>query len=159
MRTHPYARLMLMLMLAVSGLLLVACGGGSEASTEPTPTSGLAATPLSTHVFKQPTSIIKESASEEEKQDETPADEGDADLSRGERIFNNNQCADCHGGQGEGVPDKAEGLAGTQLTEAEFADILRTGGQGELGNDHLFGPQAISPSGMEALYTFVKSFE
>jgi mono/diheme cytochrome c family protein len=115
----------------------------------------LAVTPISTHVFAQPTTLIKESASEATPTPEAAA----ADLSRGERTYTSKGCADCHGAQGEGVDGKGSVLAGTTLTEDEFTDLLRTGGEGALGNDHLYGPQAISPSGMKNLYAYVKSFQ
>ena len=135
-------------------LLLFACGQSQPSSAEPTKDL-LAVTPLTTHVFKQPTTIIKETDTEkvETPEPEAPA----ADLSRGERSYTSKQCGDCHGAKGEGVEGKGKALAGISLTEEEFTDILRTGGG--LGNSHLYGTQAISPSGMEALYAFVKSFQ
>jgi mono/diheme cytochrome c family protein len=78
-------------------------------------------------------------------------------MARGATIYGN-RCASCHGEQGEGIADKGEALAGKLTTLAAFDDLLRTGGQGSLGPDHLFGPTAISPSGLEALYTYVQSF-
>ena len=57
----------------------------------------------------------------------------------------------------EGLPDKGSALAGTELTEAEFKDVLRTGGHGELGNEHLYGTSAISESGIGALYVYLQS--
>ena len=68
-----------------------------------------------------------------------------------------NKCASCHGANGEGVEGKGKGVAGWTMTAAEFEDILRTGGKGKLGNEHLFGPLQISPSGMENLYVFVQT--
>lgn len=133
-------------------LLLLACGQSQPSSAEPTKDL-LAATPLTTHVFKQPTTIIKEAAAEKVETPEAAA----ADLSRGERSYTSKACGDCHGVKGEGVEGKGKALAGTTLTEQEFTDVLRTGGS--IGNSHLYGTQAISPSGMEALYAFVKSFQ
>ena len=133
-------------------LLLFACGRSQPSSAEPTKDL-LAATPLTTHVFKQPTTIIKEAAAEKVETPEVAA----ADLARGERSYTAKKCGDCHGAKGEGVEGKGKALAGISLSEEEFTDILRTGGG--LGNSHLYGVQAISPSGMEALYAFVKSFQ
>jgi mono/diheme cytochrome c family protein len=133
-------------------LLLFACGQSQPASAPPR-SELLAVTPLTTHVFKQPTTIIKEAAAEKVETPEAAA----VDLSRGERSYTSKKCGDCHGAKGEGVEGKGKALAGTSLTEEEFTDILRTGGG--LGNSHLYGPQAISPSGMEVLYAFVKSFQ
>ena len=135
-------------------LLLFACGRSQPASTPDT--SFLDATPLSTHVFKQPTTIIKEAAA---KETNTPEPAQSADLARGERSYTAKGCADCHGAKGAGVEGKGKKLAGITLSEQEFEDVLRTGGQGKLGNSHLFGVQAISPSGMKVLYAYVKSFQ
>jgi mono/diheme cytochrome c family protein len=150
------------LALLVLGFVLTGCGNREPAG--PTPTPQPPVTPLSA-AFKQPTTIIKaaeeategesEAATEAEAEAETPTPT--AASSRGETIYTNRSCGDCHGAQGEGVADKGSALAGTALTAGEFETILRTGGQGALGNDHLYGPQAISPSGMEALYEFVVS--
>lgn len=81
----------------------------------------------------------------------------DASLSRGATVYKNKKCGDCHGAQGEGVADKGKALAGSALTFQQFEDILRTGDNGALGNDHLYGQSAISPSGMNTLYAFVAS--
>lgn len=143
-----------LLIILVLPLLLFACGQ-SQPSSAPPRSELLAVTPLTTHVFKQPTSLIKEAAAAAEKVEtpEAPA----ADLARGERSYTSKNCGDCHGAKGEGVEGKGQALAGTTLTEEEFTDILRTGG--DIGNSHLYGPQSISPSGMEALYAYVKSFQ
>jgi mono/diheme cytochrome c family protein len=106
---------------------------------------------MPTVVFEQPTTIITVAATA------TPMPEQSVDLDRGKRLYESKGCAGCHGAQGEGVEGKAKGLAGTQLAEQEFTDILRTGGAGKLGNEHLYGMQAISPSGMKTLYAYVKS--
>lgn len=161
--TYPKFIMMLALLLIINAAL-VACGrrplpeqGAAPSDGGPTATPATAATPLSAQ-FKQPTTIIEEEAIKEEKEEAEEASTPEVDLSRGERTYTNKGCGECHGPQGEGVEGKGSPLAGTELTEAEFTDILRTGGKGELGNEHLYGTQAISPSGMEALYAYVKSF-
>jgi len=78
------------------------------------------------------------------------------DLARGEVAYTKNKCGDCHGAKGEGVADKGNAIAGMTLSLEEFDAVLRTGGG--LGNDHIFGRSAVSPSGMEALYAYVQSF-
>lgn len=78
-----------------------------------------------------------------------------ADLTRGETAYIKNKCGDCHGAKGEGVTDKGGPVAGTTIAFAEFDKVLRTGGG--LGNTHIFGRSAVSPSGMEALYAYVQS--
>ena len=154
---HPHRKVILWSAFICLLLATTACGSQEATSAGPTPTHALAATPISTHVFGQPTTIIKQSNSQETKDNGTPAAEAEQDMSRGERTYISKQCGDCHGLQGEGVAGKAEKLAGTQLTLEEFTDVLRTGGQGGLGNEHLYGTQSISPSGMEALYAYVVS--
>lgn len=79
------------------------------------------------------------------------------DLARGARSYERNGCADCHGPNGEGVADKGGAIAGAALSEAEFADVLRTGAG--LGSSHIFGPSAISPGGMTTLYLYVQSLQ
>jgi mono/diheme cytochrome c family protein len=78
-------------------------------------------------------------------------------LERGARAYERNNCASCHGAAGEGVEGQGAAIAGTTLNEAEFTDLLRTGGG--LGNSHIFGPSAISPGGMTALYLYVQSLQ
>jgi mono/diheme cytochrome c family protein len=145
-----------LLMFAAISLGLAACGQGSSTSGEPT-LDRLAATPLPALNFKQPTTMIQAdapAATEASVATLTP----DADLTRGEGVYTNKECGSCHGSKGEGVEGKGKAVAGTPLTEEEFTDILRTGGKGLLGNAHLYGPQAISPSGMKTLYAYIKSF-
>ncbi len=78
------------------------------------------------------------------------------DLSRGTTVYTN-RCAACHGPQGQGVADKGGALQGKIASLSEFDTLLRTGGQGRLGPTHLFGPSAISGSGLEALYAYVQT--
>jgi mono/diheme cytochrome c family protein len=156
MKRSSCCRLSTVLSLVFVGLWLFGCGQSEPVASGPTPTSLLNATPLSTHVFAQPTTLIKKATSAATA---TPEAAANVDLSRGERTYQTKGCADCHGAQGEGVAGKAEKLAGMSLSEEEFTDTLRTGGEGQLGNSHLYGTQAISPSGMKALYAYVKSFK
>lgn len=86
----------------------------------------------------------------------TPASTASPDLSRGATVYAN-RCASCHGEQGEGVAGEAQPLTEFELSYSEFDTLLRTGGNGSLGNEHLFGPNMISPSGMQALYAYVQS--
>jgi mono/diheme cytochrome c family protein len=149
---NPGLLFALILTLLLIGFALVGCGQRQAAG--PTPTPPPTVTPLSA-AFQQPTTIIKEADSTTKSAE--PAPTPTAALSRGETIYTNRNCGDCHGPQGEGVQDKGQPLVGTALTAEEFETILRTGGQGSLGNDHLYGTQSISPSGMAALYDFIKS--
>ena len=146
-----------LLIAAAISLGVAACGQSASPSGDPA-TDRLAATPLPALNFKQPTTMIQTGAPEATEESAATAPTTDANLARGEGVYTNKKCDSCHGSKGEGIEGKGKGLAGTALTEAEFTDILRTGGKGELGNEHLYGTQAISPSGMMALYTYIKSF-
>jgi mono/diheme cytochrome c family protein len=145
----------------VLSLGLASCGAAGEPETGPVTavTSEVKlitdATAPATHVWKQPTSIIE--VKDTPAGTATPASADEKLIARGKRSYEKLGCGTCHGENGEGLPDKGSALAGTELTEAEFKDILRTGGKGELGNDHLYGTSAISESGLGALYAFLQS--
>jgi mono/diheme cytochrome c family protein len=85
----------------------------------------------------------------------TPTSAG-PDLSRGATVYTN-RCASCHGDQGQGVDGKAEPLTEFEFSPSEFDTFLRTGANGRLGNEHLFGASMVSPSGMQALYAYVQT--
>jgi mono/diheme cytochrome c family protein len=110
--------------------------------------------------FGQPTTQIDTESDEGNGEDEaagTPEPEDDADLQRGADLYTRKECGECHGASGEGVPEEGSALAGTELPFDEFEDILRTGANGELGPDHLYGPSAISPGGLEAMHAWLQS--
>lgn len=152
-------------LLLVLGLLgFAACKGTEDGPSEPGVTSTpqeeatliTDATAEATHVWEQPTSVIKTDT----MPTPTPAATAAADdkfVARGKMLYEKRECHSCHGADAEGMPDKGAKLAGTALTEAEFKDILRTGKQGELGNDHLYGTSAFSESGVSAVYAFLQS--
>jgi mono/diheme cytochrome c family protein len=160
------ALLQIPILLVVLSLGLVACraqGGGATASvTTSTPEATVEitritdASPPATHVWKQPTTIIK-TQDTPAAATATPASADDKLIARGQGIYERRECGQCHGDNAEGVPDKGARLAGTSLTEAEFKDVLRTGGKGELGNEHIYGITAISESGISAVYAFLQS--
>ncbi len=131
---------LLVLILSLSG-----CGGSRtpSATVEPIPTPKA--------VFDQPTTVIISQATTT-----TPEAVIGADLAGGQYIYEN-KCASCHGAKGEGVQGKGKGIASWTMPAAEFDDILRTGGKGKLGNEHLFGLNQISPGGMSNLYAYVQS--
>ena len=102
--------------------------------------------------FDQPTPVTDlKDASEADKQE----DEGEPDIASGEFVYGN-RCAECHG-EGAAGTDQAAELVGLALSEAEFEDLIRSGG--ELGPDHLFGPTKISPDGLKAVYAYLTSLE
>ncbi len=151
----------IVLLLSLSAM--AGCGGRSSSDGA---ASGSAAPVVPTMPPAKFTAVAQQAAAESSVLTQTTvltqpvaADAGaDAQkLERGANIFVNRKCAECHGEQAEGVPDKGSALAGTQLTDQEFDNILRTGGNGELGPDHLYGPSAISPGGVEALHAWLQS--
>jgi mono/diheme cytochrome c family protein len=167
--THfPQRRLLLLSLLLV--LSVAACGRNREDSGDSTqsPSADRLAAPTMpagqfTAVGEQ--SILTDTASLTETVQTTQSAQttqttqttaaASPDLSRGEAAYTKNKCGDCHGAKGEGVTDKGNAIAGTTLSLEEFDAVLRTGGG--LGNDHIFGRSAVSPSGMEALYAYVQS--
>ena len=157
--SNPFWARILLLLCTV--LLVAACGGGS--STEETgagtgvqpvvPTMPPAKFPavaeqhaITTTSVVSPTAVLTQTAQASAQ-----------DLERGSTIYVNRKCGECHGAQGEGVADKGSALAGTPLALQEFETILRTGGNGELGPDHLYGQSAISPGGMKVLHAWLQS--
>ncbi len=124
-------------------------GGEAQADSEAVPTMPAAR-------FDQPTPVTDlEEASEADKQaDEEEAAE-EPDIAMGEFVYGN-RCAECHG-EGAAGTDQASTLVGLTLSEDEFEDLLRTGG--ELGPDHLFGSTKISPDGLKAVYAYLISLE
>ena len=165
--THfPYRRLLLLFVVVF--LFIAACGRNREGSADSSqsPSADRLAAPTMpagqfTAVGEQ--SILTDTASLTETAQTTQSVQttqttsaAAPDLARGEAAYTKNKCGDCHGAKGEGVTDKGNAIAGTTLSLEAFDALLRTGGG--LGNDHIFGRSAVSPSGMEALYAYVQSF-
>ena len=125
-----------------------------EEKAEPTRITDV--TVLSTHVWKQPTTIIKVEATPPSVTP-TSASADAQTIERGKGLYEKKGCLECHGALGEGMDGKGARLAGTFLSEEEFEDILRTGGRGRLGNEHLFGTSAITSSGIKAIYAYLQS--
>ena len=148
----------LLFLISLVVLIVAACGGDKE-DAAPAATSQ----PVATMPAARFTAVAEQAASESSnvapKVETLITPTADASISRGQTVYTNKKCGDCHGAQGEGVADKGSALAGTTLTFQEFEDTLRTGGKGELGPDHLYGSSAISPSGMTNLYAFVASLK
>ncbi len=146
----------LILLISLVLLIVAACGGDKEEAAPAATSQPVATMPPArfTAVAEQAASASS-NASPKVETLITPT--ADASVSRGETVYKNKKCADCHGPQGEGVTDKGKALAGTTLEFQKFEDILRTGDNGALGNDHLYGSSAISPSGMTNLYAFVSN--
>ena len=155
-------------------LLLVGCGGRnapsaeSDDATSNSSSASNAAPAIATMPPAQFTSVGQQSTAGQQSVTNTVSvstsvaasetvQTNAPDLARGALAYEKNKCADCHGAQGEGVADKGNAIAGTALTLSEFENKLRTGGG--LGNSHIFGPSAVSRSGMEILYLYVQSLD
>jgi mono/diheme cytochrome c family protein len=163
--THfPQRRLLLLSLLLV--LSVAACGRNREDSADSaqSPSADRLAAPTMpagqfTAVGEQSiltdTASLTETVQTTQSAQTTQTTAAAPDLSRGEAAYTKNKCGDCHGAKGEGVADKGNAIAGATLSLEEFDAVLRTGGG--LGNDHIFGRSAVSPSGMEALYAYVQS--
>ncbi len=95
---------------------------------------------------------MEEASKADQEQDEG---EFQPDLATGELIFNN-RCAECHC-EGAAGTDQASSLVGLSLSENDFEDLIRTGG--ELGPDHLFGSTKVSPDGLSAVFAYLTSLE
>ncbi|MCX7669373.1 MAG: cytochrome c [Anaerolineae bacterium] len=129
-------------------IMLAACAGGPA-----TPKPTVEGIPTPQGVFAQTTAVLTPLPAAPTV---APAESGDPVA--GKTVYDN-KCASCHGAQGEGVEGKGKGVAGWTMSAAEFEDILRTGGKGKLGNDHLYGLNQISPSGMQNLFAYVRSLQ
>ncbi|MCB0113494.1 MAG: cytochrome c [Caldilineaceae bacterium] len=158
-RTHTNWSRLLPVILFV--FLLTACGGAQDeqssasaprATDAPVPTMPAA---RFTAVAQQ---VYTDTASSDAAATSAPAPtptEG-VDLTRGKTIYDR-RCAECHGPEGEGVADKGNALTGMTLDATAFGDVVRTAKSGELGTEHIFGPSAVSPSGLDVLFAFVQS--
>jgi mono/diheme cytochrome c family protein len=133
-----------LLMIVVSG-----CGGAGGGA----PRATVEGIPTPQGVFGQTTSVMTPMPAAA-----TAAPAGSGDPIAGKTVYDN-KCASCHGAKGEGVEGKGKGAAGWTMSASDFDDLLRTGAKGKLGNEHLYGPSQISPSGMENLFAYVRSLQ
>ncbi|MBI3957378.1 MAG: c-type cytochrome [Chloroflexi bacterium] len=141
--------------LCLFALIAMACGGDGSDAPPTTPQVVATMPPARFTAVAEQSAAQTSGVSPKVESLSTPT--VDASVSRGETIYNNKKCAECHGSQGEGVAGKGKALAGSTLTYQEFETVLRTGGQGALGPEHLYGQSSVSPSGMTTLYAFVAS--
>jgi mono/diheme cytochrome c family protein len=133
-------------------LILAACannGDGGQAATE-RPTI----TPFPTFSGLTPTvpAVIATAAANN-------AAQSDVDpqlIERGRGRYEALECASCHGENGEGTDDGSP-LVGLALSETEFTDFMRSGG--EMGSDHQYSTDRLSASGGRNLYLYLVSLE
>ena len=159
-------RPILFIVLACSLLLFGACGGDNSDSTGNTSTSDTTAAqgnvvatmpaPEGNFAAVGQQNVLTETANLTQTQS-TETNATAPDLAVGQRAYEKNKCADCHGAKGEGVADKGKAIGGTALSLTDFDKMVRTGGG--LGNTHIFGRSAVSPKGMEALYAYVQGLK
>lgn len=149
----------LILALCLIALFSAACAGGSagtdSASGETAQQRAVPTMPparFTAVAAQQGSALITVTVSS----DAAPTTAVSANLERGAGIYAR-LCESCHGAAGEGVADEGGSIQEMALTLSEFDTLLRTGGQGSLGPTHLFGPSALSGSGLEALYAYVQS--
>ena len=145
--------------------LTAGCGPGDEQTESGGETTGEEAPAASDNSavptmpaarFDQPTPVtdLEEASEADRQEDEEEAAEA-PDIATGEFVYGN-RCAECHGAGAAGT-DQASSLVGLTLSEDEFEDLIRTGG--ELGPDHLFGSTKISPDGLRTVYAYLTSLE
>ncbi|MEZ4617496.1 MAG: c-type cytochrome [Caldilineaceae bacterium] len=160
---YPHRHIVVILVVLVLCLCFVtACGRTQSSGGDGSQSGGsapLAAPTMPSGQFKAvgEQSILTETVTLSTTAQTTQTTATTPDLARGEAAYSKNGCDACHGANGEGVADKGSALTDMTLTLEEFDALLRTGGG--LGNSHIFGRSAVSPSGMEALYEYVQSFE
>ena len=130
-------------------IILAACGGAKGGA----PKATVEGIPTPQGVFGQATSVTTQLPPAA-----TAEAAGSGDPVAGKTPYDN-KCASCHGAKGEGVEGKGKGVAGWTMSNSEFDDILRTGAKGKLGNEHLFGPSQLSPSGVENLYAYFHTIQ
>ncbi len=161
----------IILMLLICLVVFAACGGSSTGSAGNSGGDNNASAASDTNAPAIPTMPIPKenfkahaenqitnttSISSPQPASQTQATTTTTTASSGNRSYTKNKCADCHGDKGEVVAGKTtKAIGGTTLTADQFDQFLRTGGG--LGDTHIFGPGAISPGGMQALYAYVKS--
>jgi mono/diheme cytochrome c family protein len=128
-------------------VLLAGCGGAGGGAPKPT----VERIPTPQGAFAQATTVMTPLPAAA-----TAAPAGSGDPVAGKTVYDN-KCASCHGATGQGVEGKGKGIAAWTMPAADFEDLLRTGAKGKLGNEHLYGPSQISPSGVENLFAYVQS--
>lgn len=157
-KTTSLHRFWIIVAIFLVGLLAAACGRSQSSgnSADAAPTAPPLPVPTKNFVAVGQLTVLTNTTTVTETAQTTGTTQtASADLSRGEAAYTKNKCGDCHGAKGEGVTDKGKPVAGTTIPFEEFDKVLRTGGG--LGNTHIFGRSAVSPSGMEALYAYVQS--
>lgn len=158
---NPFHHFRFLFAIIVCLIFVASCGRSQNGNTSSTQSSADVVTPSPTMPAGNFTAVGEQSGLTDTSTltQTTPITQASSaamvDLTRGENAYTKNKCGDCHGAKGEGVADQGKAIAGTALSLNDFDVLLRTGGG--LGNTHIFGRSAVSPSGMEALYSYVQS--
>ena len=141
---------------AVLALALAACASQPATTTAPVATN----TTVPVYVYQPPTepAVFAALAATEAATAQAASAEAvtlDPQLvTRGQDRYVKLDCGSCHGAKGEGT-DKGSAIAGAPKGEDAFVKFLQTGGN--LGNDHLYAGNKLSPTGAHNLYLYVVS--
>jgi cytochrome c551/cytochrome c550 len=124
-------------------LILGACGDDGADDTDDAATE------------EETTEETADDAADEEAAEEDASEEDDGDASTGDvdaEGIAQNSCASCHGGDFSGGMGPA--LAGTDMNEDEFNDIVRNGE----GSMPAFSEDQIDDEELSALYTYFSEY-
>jgi mono/diheme cytochrome c family protein len=130
-------------------LLISACGPAAAP-----PTTFPTVTPFPTFVFNPPTEAPQVVTVGAATATAGAAAVDPSLIEAGKGRYVALQCGSCHGDDAKGT-DKGPALAGTKLTQAEFVNMLRSGGK--LGNAHLYSTNRLSDAGGKNIYLYVQS--
>ncbi len=140
------------MLFVVLSMILAACGGEDrDSASQPTA--------FPTFAFSAPTEAPQVATGAARSMTETAvaAESGALDLAAVERGLGRYEvleCGSCHGAAGEGTDDGMS-LLEYEASQDAFVDFMRSGG--DLGNDHLYGAERLSNSGIAHLYQYVRS--
>jgi hypothetical protein len=140
------------LLLGLAALLFTACSSAQE------PTATLArptVTPIPVFQYvapTQPPQIAAISVMTATAEGELALDPEKVEQGRDQYVTL--ECGTCHGDSGEGT-EQGSALVDFSMSENEFISFMRSGG--ELGDEHQYPTNRLSPSGGSNLYEYLAS--